>query len=145
MQKVKIIHDFCITFDRLVQRLKNYLVSFFDSGSKMIFCKWIWQKKTPHFAFMRSVNQGDTMDSNTRMAKSYVSHEEVQSAMEQYLARGGKISKVEDPCQEILLKRDMGEESMDNIDPHAANPSSNGLGDIGGILQQKMQSEQKEA
>ena len=94
---------------------------------------------------MRSVNQGDTMDSNTRMAKSYVSHEEVQSAMEQYLARGGKISKVEDPCQEILLKRDMGEESMDNIAPHAANPSSNGLGDIGGILQQKMQSEQKEA
>ena len=94
---------------------------------------------------MRSVNQGDTMDSNTRMAKSYVSHEEVQSAMEQYLARGGKISKVEDPCQEILLKRDMGEEGMDSIDPHAANPSSNGLGDVGGILQQKMQSEQKEA
>ena len=100
---------------------------------------------TPHFAFMCMFNQGDTMDSNTRMAKSYVSHKEVQSAMEQYLARGGKISKVEDPCQEILLKRDMGEESMDNIDPHAANPSSNGLGDIGGILQQKMQSEQKEA
>ena len=99
---------------------------------------------TPHFAFMCMFNQGDTMDSNTRIAKSYVSHEVVQSAMEQYLARGGKISKVEDPCQEILLKRDMGEESMDNIDPHAANPSSNGLGDIGGILQQKMQSEQKE-
>ena len=94
---------------------------------------------------MRSVNQGDTMDSNTRMAKSYVSHEEVQSAMEQYLARGGKISKVEDPRQEILLKRDMGEESMDSIDPHAANPSSNGLGDIGGMLKQKMQSEHKEA
>ena len=100
---------------------------------------------TPHFAFMCIFNQGDTMDSNTRIAKSYVSHEEVQSAMEQYLARGGKISKVEDPCQEILLKRDMGEESMDNIDPHAANPSSNGLGDIGGILHQKMQSEHKEA
>jgi len=91
------------------------------------------------------VNQGDTMDSNTKIAKSYVSHEEVQSAMEQFLASGGKITKVEDPCQEILLKRDMGEENMDNIDPHAANPSSNGLGDIGGILQQKMQSEHKEA
>ena len=77
------------------------------------------------------------MDSNTRMAKSYVSHEEVQSAMEQYLARGGKISKVEDPCQEILLKRDMGEESMDNIDPHAANPSSNGVGDIGVFYNKK--------
>ena len=102
-------------------------------------------EKTPHFAFMCMFNQGDTMDSNTRLAKSYVSHEEVQSAMEQYLARGGKISKVEDPRQEILLKHDMGEESMDSIDPHAANPSSNGLGDIGGILQQKMQSEQKEA
>ena len=101
-------------------------------------------EKTPHFAFMRMVNQGDTMDSNTRMAKSYVSHEEVQSAMEQYLARGGKISKVEDPCQEILLKRDMGEESMDSIDPHAANPSTNGLGDVGSILQQKIQSEHKE-
>ena len=100
---------------------------------------------TPHFAFMCMFNQGDTMDSNTRLAKSYVSHEEVQSAMEQYLARGGKISKVEDPRQEILLKRDMGEESVDSIDPHAANPSSNGLGDIGSILQQKMQSEHKEA
>ena len=51
---------------------------------------------------MRSVNQGDTMDSNTRIAKSYVSHEEVQSAMKQFLARGGKITKVEDPCQEIF-------------------------------------------
>ena len=100
---------------------------------------------TPHFAFMCMFNQGDTMDSNTRIAKSYVSHEEVQSAMEQYLARGGKISKVEDPRQEILLKHDMGEESMDSIDPHAANPSSNGLGDIGSVLQQKMQSEHKEA
>ena len=65
--------------------------------------------------------------------------------MEQYLARGGKISKVEDPCQEILLKRDMGEENMNNIDPHAANPSSNGLGDIGSILQQQMQTVHKEA
>ena len=85
------------------------------------------------------------MDSNTKIAKSYVSHEEVQSAMEQFLARGGKISKVEEPCQEILLKRDMGEESVDSIDPHAANPSTNGLGDVGSILQQKMQSEHKEA
>ena len=85
------------------------------------------------------------MDSNTKIAKSYVSHEEVKSAMEQFLARGGKIKKVEDPCQEILLKHDMGEENMDSIDPHAANPSSNGLGDIGGILKQKMQSERKEA
>ena len=85
------------------------------------------------------------MDSNTEIAKSYVSHEEVQSAMEQFLSSGGKITKVEDPRQEILLKRDIGEESVDSIDPHAANPSSNGLGDIGGILQQKMQSEHKEA
>ena len=85
------------------------------------------------------------MDSNTKIAKSYVSHEEVQSAMEQFLARGGKITKVEDPCQEILLKRDMGEENIDNIDPHAANPSSNGLGNIGGVLKQKMQSEHTEA
>ena len=101
-------------------------------------------EKTPHFAFVH-VNQGDTMDSNTKIAKSYVSHEEVQSAMKQFLARGGKITKVEDPCQEILLKRDMGDENMDNIDPHAANPSSNGLGDIGGMLKLKMQSEHKEA
>ena len=85
------------------------------------------------------------MDSNKRIVKSNVSHKEVQSAMKKFLARGGKITKVEDPCQEILLKRDMGEENMDNIDPHAANPSSNGLGDIGGILQQEMQSEHKEA
>ena len=84
------------------------------------------------------------MDSNTKIAKSYVSHEEVESAMEQFLASGGKIIKVEDPCQEILLKHDMGEETLDSIDPHAANPSSNGLGDIGGILKQKMQIEHKE-
>ena len=83
------------------------------------------------------------MDSNTKIAKSYVSHEEVQSAMEQFLSSGGKITKVEDPRQEILLKRDIGEESVDSIDPHAANPSSNGLGDIGSILQQEMQAEHK--
>ena len=100
---------------------------------------------TPHFSFMCMFNQGETMDSNTRIAKSFVSHEEVQSAMKQFLARGGKITKVEDPCQEILLKRDIGEENMDSIDPHAANPSSNGLGDIGSMLKQKMQSEHKEA
>ena len=85
------------------------------------------------------------MDSNTKIAKSHVRHEDVQSAMEQFLARGGKITKVEDPRQEILLKRDMGEESVDSIDPHAANPSSNGLGDIGSILQQQMQTVHKEA
>ena len=85
------------------------------------------------------------MDSNTKLTKSYVSHEEIQSAMEHFLASGGKITKVDDPSQEILLKHDMGEASMDNIDPHAANPSSNGLGDIGGILKQKIQSLQKEA
>ena len=84
------------------------------------------------------------MESNPKIVKSYVSHEEVQSAMEQFLARGGKIKKIEDQCQEILLKHDMGEESMDSIDPHAANPSSNGLGKIGGILKQKMQSVRKE-
>ena len=100
---------------------------------------------TPHFAFMFIFNQGDTMDSNKKMAKSYVSHKEVQSAMKQFLASGGKITKVEDPCQEILLKRDMGEEDMDSIDPLAANTSSNGLGDIGGMLKQKMQSEHNEA
>ena len=85
------------------------------------------------------------MKSNTKIVKSYVSHEEVQSAMEQFLARGGKITKVEAPCQEILLKRDMGEENMNDIDPHAANPSSYGLCYIGSILQQEMISEHKEA
>ena len=85
------------------------------------------------------------MDSKTKISKSYVSHEEVQSAMEQFLAGGGKITKVEDPCQEILLKHDMGEDTMDSIDPHAANLSSNGLGEIGGILKQKIQSVHKEA
>lgn len=84
------------------------------------------------------------MKSNTKIVTSYVSHEEVQSAMEQFFARGGKITKVEDQCQEILLKRDMGEEHLNSIDPHAANPSSNGLGDVGTILQQNMQSELKE-
>jgi len=100
---------------------------------------------TPHLSFKCVFIIGDTMDSNTKIAKSYVSHEEVQSALEKFLAGGGKITKVEDPCQEILLKQDMGEESVDNIDPHAANPSSNVLGDIGGILKQKVQSVQKEA
>ena len=85
------------------------------------------------------------MESKTKVVTSYVSHEEVQSAMEQFLSSGGKITKVEDPCQEILLKHDMGKDTLDSIDPHAANPSSNGLGDIGGILKQKMQSEHKEA
>ena len=85
------------------------------------------------------------MKSKTKLVTSCVSHEDVKSAMERYFNHGGKITKIENHCQEILLKRDMGEENMNDIDPHAANPSSNGLGDIGGILQQKMQSEHKEA
>ena len=49
-----------------------------------------------------------------------------------------KITKIENPCQEILLKQDMGEEEMNYIDPHAANPARNGLGEVGNILQQEV-------
>ena len=124
--------------------LKNCLVKLFFIKAVKYFSVNGFDRKYTAFCIYVCVYKGDTMDSNTKIAKSYVSHEEVQSAMEQFLASGGKITKVEDPCQEILLKHDMGEETLDNIDPHAANPSSNGLGDIGGILKQKMQSEHKE-
>ena len=85
------------------------------------------------------------MKSKTKIMASCVSHEDVKSAMERYFGHGGKITKIENPCQEILLKQDMGHEEMNFIDPHAANPSSNGLGEVGNILQQEVQSVQKEA
>ena len=85
------------------------------------------------------------MESKTKVVTSYVSHEDVQSAMERFLDHGGKITKIDDPCQEILLRSDMNEEDMNYIDPHAGNPSSNGLGQVGNVLQQEVQTELKEA
>ena len=85
------------------------------------------------------------MNSKTKIMASCVSHEDVKSAMERYFGHGGKITKIENHCQEILLKQDMGHEEMNYIDPHAANPASNGLGEVGNILQQEVQSVQKDA
>ncbi len=80
----------------------------------------------------------------TKIVTSYVGHEEVQSAMERFIDNGGKITKIKNPCQEILLKKDMDEEDSNYIDPHAANPSRNGLGEVGNIVQQEVQMELKE-
>ena len=52
------------------------------------------------------------MESKTKVVTSYVSHEDVQSAMERFLDHGGKITKIDDPCQEILLRSDMNEEDL---------------------------------
>ena len=80
----------------------------------------------------------------TKIVTSYVGHEEVQSAMKRFFDSGGKITKIKNPCQEILLKKDMDEEDSKYIDPHAANPSRNGLGEVGNIVQQELQMELKE-
>ena len=49
------------------------------------------------------------MKIKTKIMASCVSHEDVKSAMERYFGHGGKITKIENPCQEILIKQDMGE------------------------------------
>ncbi|SUZ84065.1 uncharacterized protein METZ01_LOCUS36919 [marine metagenome] len=85
------------------------------------------------------------MKSKTKIVASCVSHDDVTSAMERFFSQGGKITKIENTCQEILLKQDMGDEDMNFIDPHAANPASNGLGEVGNILQQEIQTVHKEA
>ena len=85
------------------------------------------------------------MESKTKILASCVSHDDVTSAMERFFGQGGKITKIENNCQEILLKQDMGDEDMNFIDPHAANPASNGLGEVGNILQQEVQTVHKEA
>ena len=84
------------------------------------------------------------MESNTKVVTSEVSHDDVLSAMERFLDLGGEITKIDDPCQEILLRSDMNEEDSNYIDPHAANPSRNGLGQVGNVLQQKVQAELKQ-
>ena len=84
------------------------------------------------------------MESKTKIVASCVSHDDVTSAMERFFGQGGKITKIENNCQEILLKQDMGDEDMNFIDPHAANPASNGLGEVGNILQQEVQTIHKE-
>ena len=85
------------------------------------------------------------MNSKTKIVASCVSHDDVKSAMERFFGQGGKITKIENTYQEILLKQDMGDENMNFIDPHAANPASNGLGEVGNILQQEIQTVHKEA
>ena len=84
------------------------------------------------------------MKIKTKIMASCVSHEDVKSAMERYFGHGGKITKIENPCQEILIKQDMVEEEMNYIDPHAANLASNGLGQVGNVLQQEVQTVHKE-
>jgi hypothetical protein len=85
------------------------------------------------------------MNSKTKIVASCVSHDDVTSAMERFFGQGGKITKIENTCQEILLKQDMGDEDMNYIDPHAGNPASNGLGEVGNILRQEVQTVHKEA
>ncbi len=85
------------------------------------------------------------MKSKTRINNPCVSHNDVKLAMERFFKHGGKITKVSDVTQEILLKKDMGEEDMDFIDPHAANTSRNGLGEAGNVLQQELHNIQEEA
>ena len=85
------------------------------------------------------------MKSKTRIVTPGLSHDDVKLAMERFLKHGGKITKVKDTTQEILLKQDMGEEDMDYIDPHAANTSRNGLGEAGNVLQQELHNFQEEA
>jgi len=81
----------------------------------------------------------------TKIVTSYVGHEEVQSAMKRFFENGGKITKIKNPCQEILLKQDMDEEDLNYIDRHAAYPSRNGLGEVGNLVQQEVQMDLKEA
>ena len=84
------------------------------------------------------------MKSKTKIVASCVSHDDVTSAMKRFFDQGGKITKIQNPSQEILLKQEMGEEEMNYIDPHAANPSRNGLGDVGNVLLQEVQTVHKE-
>ena len=84
------------------------------------------------------------MKSKTKIVASCVSHDDVTSAMERFFGQGGKITKIENPSQEILLKQEMGEEEMNYIDPHAANSSSNGLGEVGNILLQEVKTVHEE-
>ena len=85
------------------------------------------------------------MNRETKIMASCVSHDDVTTAMERFFSEGGKITKIENHSQEILLKQEMGEEEMNYIDPHAANPTRNGLGEVGNILMQEVQAVQKEA
>ena len=85
------------------------------------------------------------MKRETKIMTSCVSHDDVTTAMEQFFDQGGKITKIENHSQEILLKQEMGEEEMNYIDPHAANPARNGLGEVGNILMQEVQAVHKEA
>ena len=85
------------------------------------------------------------MERETKIMASCVNHDDVKSAMERFFGQGGKITKIENHSQEILLKQEMGEEEMNYIDPHAANPSRNGLGEVGNILMQEVQAVNKEA
>ena len=45
------------------------------------------------------------MNSKTKIVASCVSHDDVTSAMERFFGQGGKITKIENTCQEILLKQ----------------------------------------
>ena len=76
------------------------------------------------------------METKSRIVLSYASDDEVNSAMWKFFAEGGKITKIEIHSQEILLKREIGEDELNFIDPHAAHPARNILGEAGNFIGQ---------
>ena len=85
------------------------------------------------------------MGKQSKKIASYVSHNEVNNAMEKFFADGGKITKIENYSQEILLKREIEDDELDFIDPHAEHPSMNGLGEAGNFLGQEIKALRDEA
>ena len=58
--------------------------------------------------------------------------------MGKFFAKGGKITKIENHSQEILLKREIGEDELNFIDPNTADPARNILGEAGNFIGQEV-------
>ena len=78
------------------------------------------------------------METKSRIVLSYASDDEVNPAMEKFFAKGGKITKIENHSQEILLKREIGEDWLNFSDPNAADPARIILGEAGNFIGQEV-------
>ncbi len=58
--------------------------------------------------------------------------------MLQIKAGGVGLLKIQNHSQEILLKREIGEDELNLIDPHEAHPSKNILGEVGNFIGQEV-------
>ena len=77
-----------------------------------------------------------------KIEKSYVNHEKIQLALEEFFDRGGKIIETENPYQDTLVKQSFVENELKTIYPESDYDSRKDLTGVDNLLDQKISGEE---